>query len=62
MRIYAQARGAPLPSLNALATLMLLFTLLALVLAYAVFRFMTRGEKRGSAIEQIASIDSGGGR
>ena len=62
MRIYAQARAAPLPSLNALATLMLLFTLLALVLAYAVFRFMTRGEKRGSAIEQIASIDSGGGR
>jgi spermidine/putrescine transport system permease protein len=62
MRIYAQARAAPLPSLNALATLMLLFTLLALALAYVVFRFMTRGEKRGSAIEQIASIDSGGGR
>ncbi|MSX01570.1 MAG: ABC transporter permease subunit [Actinobacteria bacterium] len=62
MRIYAQARAAPTPALNALATLMLLITLMALGLAYLVFKFFTRGEKGGSAIEQIASIDSGGGR
>jgi len=62
MRIYAQARAAPTPALNALATLMLAFTLIALGLAYGVFRFFSRGEKGGSAIEQIASIDSGGGR
>jgi spermidine/putrescine transport system permease protein len=62
MRIYAQARAAPTPALNALATLMLAFTLIALGLAYVVFRFLSRGEKGGSAIEQIASIDSGGGR
>ena len=62
MRIYAQARAAPTPALNALATLMLLITLMALGLAYLVFKFFTRGEKGGSAIEQIASLDSGGGR
>jgi spermidine/putrescine transport system permease protein len=61
MRIYAQARGAPTPALNALATLMLLVSLLALVLAYVVFRVMTRGEaeeKRGGAIQ---AITAGGG-
>ena len=50
MRIYSQARGAPTPALNALATIMLAVTLLALLLAYLVFRFTTRGEKGGSAI------------
>ena len=35
MRIYAQARGAPTPALNALATIMLVVSLLALVLALA---------------------------
>ncbi len=58
MRIYAQARAAPTPALNALATIMLAVTLLALLLAYLVFRFSTRGEKGGSAIGQIAGIDA----
>jgi spermidine/putrescine transport system permease protein len=60
MRIYAQARGAPTPALNALVTVMLLVSLLALVLAYVVFRRLTRGEARGAALEQLATIDSGG--
>ena len=34
MRIYAQARAAPTPALNALATIMLVVSLLALVLAW----------------------------
>jgi spermidine/putrescine transport system permease protein len=66
MRIYAQARGAPTPALNALATLMLLVSLLALVLAWGVYRAMTRGERgagqRGAGIEALAAIDTGGGR
>jgi spermidine/putrescine transport system permease protein len=67
MRIYAQARAAPTPALNALATLMLLATLLALALAYVIFRITTRGERAGgSAIGQLASleatIDAGGTR
>ena len=63
MRIYSAARAAPTPALNALATLMLLATLLALALAYLLYRFLTRGERRGSALGQLAAlegIDSGG--
>jgi spermidine/putrescine transport system permease protein len=60
MRIYAQARGAPTPALNALATLMLVISLLALVLAYFVFRRLSRDRGGESALQQLASIDSGG--
>jgi spermidine/putrescine transport system permease protein len=38
MRIYAQARGAPTPALNALASMMLAVSMLALVFAYLAFR------------------------
>ena len=65
MRIYAQARGAPTPALNALATLMLVVSLLALVLAYVVYKAMTRGERQaggGAAITAFAGVDSGGRR
>jgi spermidine/putrescine transport system permease protein len=52
MRIYSSARNAPTPALNALATLMLVVTLLALLLAYLVFRrFARRGG--GAAVEQL---------
>lgn len=56
MRIYAQARGGPTPALNALASLMLLVSLLALLLAYGVFRLVGRreGAGRGFALGQIA--------
>jgi spermidine/putrescine transport system permease protein len=60
MRIYAQARGAPTPALNALATLMLVVSLLALVLAYVVFRRFSRARGEDSALHQLATIDSGG--
>jgi spermidine/putrescine transport system permease protein len=61
MRIYAQARGAPTPALNALATIMLVVSLLALVLAVLVFRFFSRREPQaGSALQQLASIEGGG--
>jgi spermidine/putrescine transport system permease protein len=58
MRIYSQARGGPTPALNALATIMLIVSLLALVLAYVVFRALTRGEEKTSAVKQLA-IDVG---
>ena len=54
MRIYSQARNAPTPALNALATVMLAVTLLALVAAWLVFRrFSRRGG--GSALEQLTT-------
>jgi spermidine/putrescine transport system permease protein len=60
MRIYSSARNAPTPALNALATLLLAVSLLALLLAYFVFRHFTRGD-RATAIQQLATIDAGGG-
>jgi spermidine/putrescine transport system permease protein len=60
MRIYAQARNAPTPALNALATIMLVVTLLALVLAFLAFRFLSRGEKASATLERLATIDAGG--
>jgi spermidine/putrescine transport system permease protein len=54
MRIYSQARNAPTPALNALATIMLVVTLLALVVAWLVFRAFSR---RGgaTALEQLTA-------
>lgn len=63
MRIYAQARAAPTPALNALASLMLAVSLLALALAYGMLRLMTRGERSTgtqSALGQLATLDTGG--
>ena len=54
MRIYSQARGAPTPALNALATVMLVVTLLALLCAWLVFRrFARRGG--ASALDQLTA-------
>jgi spermidine/putrescine transport system permease protein len=55
MRIYSQARAGPTPALNALATIMLIVSLLALVLAYVVFRALTRGEqqKGGAGLKEL---------
>jgi spermidine/putrescine transport system permease protein len=57
MRIYSQARGGPTPALNALATIMLVVSLLALVLAYVVFRLLSRGEGK-DAIKQLAAVEA----
>jgi spermidine/putrescine transport system permease protein len=45
MRIYATARAAPTPALNALATIMLVLSLAALVLAWFAFRRLSRGQE-----------------
>ena len=58
MRIYAQARDAPTPALNALATIMLVVSLLALVLAYLVFRLLRAARRRAAALERLATIDA----
>ncbi|HEX6024034.1 MAG TPA: ABC transporter permease [Solirubrobacter sp.] len=45
MRIYATARAAPTPALNALATILLVLSLLALVLAWFAFKRLSRGQE-----------------
>src|SRR5215210_886621 len=55
IRIYAATRSAPLPSTNAIATIMMVFTLLSLVFAFLAWRVFTREERRGrEAIRDVA--------
>ena len=49
IRIYSATRAAPLPSINALAAIMVYFTIAALLIAYFLFRFLTRGERGAGA-------------
>jgi spermidine/putrescine transport system permease protein len=58
--IYSNVHGGLAgPALNALATLMLVFSLVVAVFGYFAYRFMTRGERGGGsrqALESIAGI------
>ncbi len=44
VKIYNSARAAPTPALNAMASLLLLAALLAVLLGFAVYRRLTRGD------------------
>ncbi len=57
--IYSNVHGGLAgPALNALATLMLVFSLVVAVLGYLAYRFLTRGERGGStaALESITGM------
>jgi spermidine/putrescine transport system permease protein len=57
--IYSNAHGGISgPALNALATLMLLFSLVVAVVGFVAYRLMTRGERssRRAALESIAGV------
>ena len=45
VKIYNTARAAPTPALNALATLVLAASLLAVVLGFLAYKFFSRGER-----------------
>jgi spermidine/putrescine transport system permease protein len=47
--IYGATRAAPLPSTNAIASIMMVLTLLSLFLAYLGWRVFSREERRGEA-------------
>ena len=47
VKVYDTARAAPTPALNALTTLLLLASLLAVVIGFLAYRWFTRGEKEG---------------
>jgi spermidine/putrescine transport system permease protein len=57
IRIYDTARATVTPALNALATLMLASTMIAVAAGYLVYRYLTRGERRGdrSGLESFAA-------
>ncbi|HUL10506.1 MAG TPA: ABC transporter permease [Candidatus Acidoferrum sp.] len=60
IRIYSATRAAPLPSINALAAIMVYFTIGALLLSYFLFRFLTRGERVAGKGGRSVVQDMGG--
>ncbi len=54
VRLYNAVRNSPTPALNALATLLLVASLLALLLAYVALRARRRGEK--SALKDLVDF------
>jgi spermidine/putrescine transport system permease protein len=56
VKIYNSARSSPTPALNALASIMLASSLLAVALGTLVYRRLTRGERRReSAVQELAA-------
>jgi len=54
IQIYAATRAAPLPSVNAIATIMMVSTLLIVTAGFLTWRLFTRGERRtGTAAEDF---------
>ena len=51
VKVYNTARAAPTPALNALTTLLLLASLLAVVGGYLLYRWFTRGEKGAARLD-----------
>ena len=57
VKIYANARGAPTPALNALASVMLFATMIAVGLAFAILRVARRARgEGGSAMSDFAQL------
>ena len=57
MKIYDSLRATATPAVNALATVMLLFTLTAILLAVFIPRLLRRGTGGGSAVQDFANLD-----
>ena len=58
IKIYSNARGAPTPALNAVASVMLVFSLLAIVLAVVVLRLVQRARgERARTVEDFAQLN-----
>ena len=54
--IYGATRAAPLPSTNAIATIMMVLTLLSLALAFLAWRAFTREERRASVATEFGGF------
>jgi spermidine/putrescine transport system permease protein len=54
VKVYNTARAAPTPALNALTTLLLVASLLAVGLGFLGYRWFTRGEKGGRSLDVFA--------
>jgi spermidine/putrescine transport system permease protein len=54
VKIYNTARAAPTPALNALATLMLAVSFLAVIVGLLAYRRLSRGERDSSSLDSFA--------
>jgi spermidine/putrescine transport system permease protein len=54
MKIYNSARAAPTPALNALASLMLLASFVAVLIGWLAYRRLTRGEQKSTGLGDFA--------
>jgi spermidine/putrescine transport system permease protein len=58
IQIYSATRAAPLPSTNAIATIMVLVTLVSVTAGFLAWRAFTRGEARTTgALDDVAAFD-----
>jgi spermidine/putrescine transport system permease protein len=56
IRIYSSARAAATPALNALASLLLFSTIIAVTIGFVVYRLLTKGERReGGVLKDFAA-------
>jgi spermidine/putrescine transport system permease protein len=57
VRIYSTARGAPTPALNALASIMLFSTVIAVTIGVVLYRTLTKGERgqRSASLRDFAA-------
>ena len=58
VKIYSATRAAPLPSTNAIATIMMLLSLASITLGFLVWRAFTRGERRAgqSVVKDMGAL------
>ncbi len=54
VKVYNTARAAPTPALNALTTLLLVASLVAVTVGFLAYRWFTRGEKAGRSLDVFA--------
>jgi spermidine/putrescine transport system permease protein len=57
VKIYNGARSTATPALNALATIMLVISIIAVTVGFVVYRRMTRDDNlnQGAALDQFAA-------
>lgn len=55
VKVYNTARAAPTPALNALTTLLLAASLIAVALGYLAYRWLTRGEQGAKTLDAFAA-------
>jgi spermidine/putrescine transport system permease protein len=56
VKIYSATRAAPLPSTNAIATVMMIVTLLSVTAGFLAWRVFTRGERQASMAEDFGGF------